>query len=635
MMFRIVALFIAVFWTINVFAGVGSVDGRQMVETEEWCRDFPYIVRFHDSGYACTAQYVAKNIILTAAHCVRHGENTGIRNCKGSFYKVKLHSKSDFNKVGDVDWALYVVEDEMGYLDSEKSIPSVGGGFASDGITTVTNLGFGFVRVLDNEDLAIIRSVIEADNYETGKLSEAINDALEADGRMPFNGDGNNLKKHVGCKVLSLDKAEKCDFIVDPDYCEGHYFYVAEEDKEKKFMKSTCDTWSGNSGGGFFNDGHVLGVVSSGEAASASSFRQRGSSVTLTSSEAFVDAYNDLVNLLTPTASNVMPVPSDDSRSDLTSGEKTETGDIVVADADVVSSTDGPVVVGADVAPSTDVPVVADADVVSSTDGPKEQEDVTKIEADISSQEGELYVWLEGVNVQNMTVEQVFVLLNWLAEIEALKERVKAAKEREQSKPNKILGAAAIGATGIGGMQLASALAEQNADEDAEEAMRAYLATFHCNYAPGKNIAGGAKDVELPGGNELIDLLGKYVNLANDLKLRKTALDMKPGIESEPILDTAITGLYDDISVGKISGAYASLARALLDPKGEDAKRWAKQKSDTKTKLITGASIAGVGAVGGLVGDLIINKDEKKSKDKSDYLNEYKEKYSHLLEGKK
>jgi hypothetical protein len=197
------------------------------------------------------------------------------------------------------------------------------------------------------------------------------------------------------------------------------------------------------------------------------------------------------------------------------------------------------------------------------------------------------------------------------------------------------LGAAAIGATGIGGMQLASALAEQNADEDAEEAMRAYLATFHCNYAPGKNIAGGAKDVELPGGNELIDLYSEYVNLANDLKLRKTALDMKPGIESEPILDTAITGLYDDISVGKISGAYASLSRALLDPEGEDATRWAKQKSDAKTKLITGASIAGVGSVGGLVGDLIINKDEKKSKDKSDYLNEYKEKYSHLLEGKK
>ena len=210
-------------------------------------------------------------------------------------------------------------------------------------------------------------------------------------------------------------------------------------------------------------------------------------------------------------------------------------------------------------------------------------------------------------------------------QIAELKDNAEALKKNEQSKENRMLSGAAMGATGIGGMQLASALAEQNADEDAEEAMRAYLATFHCNYAPGKNIAGGAKDVELPGGNELIDLLGKYVNLANDLKLRKTALDMKPGIESEPILDTAITGLYDDISVGKISGAYASLARALLDPKGEDAKRWAKQKSDTKTKLITGASIAGVGAVGGLVGDLLINKDSPKNTMK-DILAEYEKK---------
>ena len=172
-------------------------------------------------------------------------------------------------------------------------------------------------------------------------------------------------------------------------------------------------------------------------------------------------------------------------------------------------------------------------------------------------------------------------------------------------------------------MQLASAMAEKNADADAETAMRAYLSTFHCNYGGGINIAGGETDVELPGGNELIGLYSEYVNLANDLKTRKTALGMRPGIESEPILDSATSGLYDDISIGKTSGAYTSLARALMNPDGPDAIAWAQQKSDTAQKLKTGALTAGIGAVATLAGNLAINsgadKQDKSAKITAEY----------------
>ena len=197
-------------------------------------------------------------------------------------------------------------------------------------------------------------------------------------------------------------------------------------------------------------------------------------------------------------------------------------------------------------------------------------------------------------------------------------------KDKEQSTENKLLGAAGIGATGIGGMQLASGLAEKNADEDAEMTMKAYLATFTCRYGE-KSVAGGEVDVELPGGNELVSLYSEYVALANDLKVRKQALGVKPGIESEAILDGATTGLYDDVGTGKTSGAYASLARALQDPNGEDAKLWAAQKQEAADKIKKGAITAGVGAVGSLVGNLIINSKAPKERSA-----EIKRKYSKL-----
>ena len=210
--------------------------------------------------------------------------------------------------------------------------------------------------------------------------------------------------------------------------------------------------------------------------------------------------------------------------------------------------------------------------------------------------------------------------------VDELKDNAKKMREKEQSTENKMLGAAGIGATGIGGMQMASAMAEQRVDEDAEAAMRAYLATFRCNYGDGKNIAGGERDIELPGGNELVNLYSEYVNLANDLKVRKNALDMRPGIESESILDAATSGLYDDVSVGKTTGAFTSLARALMDPNGADAAAWAAQREETASKKKTGMITAGIGAVGSLAGNLILNSGDDDKNKVDDILDKYEKK---------
>ena len=190
-------------------------------------------------------------------------------------------------------------------------------------------------------------------------------------------------------------------------------------------------------------------------------------------------------------------------------------------------------------------------------------------------------------------------------EIDAARDAAESARETENSDVNKLLGSVGMGATGIGGMMLTQGLSEKAADDDATRAMQAYISTFNCTY--GNNRVAGGAVAEIPGGNELIALYSEYVNLANKLKAVKNELGMRPGIESEPILDSATSGLYDDVSVDGTSGAYASLARALMNPNGTDAAAWAEQTEKTSKNITTGAITAGAGAGVSMIGNLINN----------------------------
>ena len=203
--------------------------------------------------------------------------------------------------------------------------------------------------------------------------------------------------------------------------------------------------------------------------------------------------------------------------------------------------------------------------------------------------------------------------------INELQENADAMHEKEQSTANKLLGGASIGAMGIGGMQTASAIAEKRADEEAERDMAAYIATFRCDFGQGRNIQGGETEIALPGASELSPLYAEFMELAADLKIRKEALGLRAGIESEVIIDSATTGLYDDVSLGKTDGAYTSLYRALTDADSADAAEWAEQKSDTASQLKTGATLLGVGAVASVAGNLLINRNAPE--EKSDEIN--------------
>ena len=182
------------------------------------------------------------------------------------------------------------------------------------------------------------------------------------------------------------------------------------------------------------------------------------------------------------------------------------------------------------------------------------------------------------------------------------------AKAKEQSTANKMLGGLTTAATGLGAMELMQGLSEQKADDEAAEDMAAYLATFRCTYAGGKSVKGGTEPIELPGGNDktLMQLRNEYVTLAASLKERKESLGMKPGIESEEILDKAEMGLYDDENVGITKGHYASLYRAQTG-NAEDQAKIDAEKSKSEKRVKGGAIAAGIGVVGGIAGNALIN----------------------------
>lgn len=193
-------------------------------------------------------------------------------------------------------------------------------------------------------------------------------------------------------------------------------------------------------------------------------------------------------------------------------------------------------------------------------------------------------------------------------EMAELEKNYQDAKAKEQSIGNRLLTTASIATIGAGAQVALTGISEKKADEDAEADMSSYLSSFRCSYTGSKSYKNGEKNIELPGANQLMSLFQEYKSLAADLKERKEALGMKAGIESEVILDKADGGLYDDVGVGITDKHYTSVANALMDTTSEDAKKWNEQKESASKKVKTGAIVAGVGVVGSIVGNELINK---------------------------
>ncbi len=214
------------------------------------------------------------------------------------------------------------------------------------------------------------------------------------------------------------------------------------------------------------------------------------------------------------------------------------------------------------------------------------------------------------------TIEKVFDSVKWRKDTE---NAYKHERDNTQSWANKGITAGSTLLTGEGAMMAAQAWAEQNADKRAEEQMNAYITTMKCEYGGGQQVDLG-KEETLPGGNELSKNYTEYKQLADKLKAIKTALNMRPGIESEVLYEKAETGLYNYQTAERQSGTYASVARALMDTTGTDAERWNAQRAETAQNLKTGALLAAGGVATGVVGNYLVNRNHK-----NEYMNLEKE----------
>ena len=183
--------------------------------------------------------------------------------------------------------------------------------------------------------------------------------------------------------------------------------------------------------------------------------------------------------------------------------------------------------------------------------------------------------------------------------------------DNAQSLANKGTTALSTLMTGEGAKMAAQAIAEKIADDDAEEKMSEYITTMECEYGGGKQVNLG-KEETLPGGNELTNYYTEYKQLADKLKATKTALNLRPGIETEVLYDRAETGLYQYQTAERQSGGFTSLSRALMNPDGADAAAWNAQRAETNRNLLVGGALATTGLVGSYVANRAINKNHKK-----------------------
>ena len=621
------------------YAGTGNVDDREYVD---WSTS-PYnkIVLLYNSG-TCTAQYVWHDIILTARHCVV--EETEFDDYKnlGKKYTIYLHTgektevtlESYGKNVDYGDWALLRVTDPKFYSKDFFIVPK------KQQYIEVTNAGFGYMRILKDEEIkklsAIFKKIQKQNNIkEFDKTMEKATQEIEAEGiesLLDYNLDffeltkyevlTYNLKAHKGCRLLKGNKRKWTD----------------------KLM-TTCDAFAGNSGGPYFSENTLFGICSSGND-SFENIYNTDSAVQVTkyykNLEKMKKQSPNIKNSLETTATfekedailstpytqlekqNIVPIKNeaitiDKSTTDISESEilnniqnlintpevkevvfdNENVNDESVDDTEIEEiGTQKTEIITQNQLPNIDNVENIDEKQTNTTDSEKIELQIQKVEATLQNQLPE---------IETMNDETFLNFLDKFTEYLALKEILLRAEQREQSIENRLLGAAAIGFSGIGGMQLASGLAEQKADKAAEQDMQAYIATMYCKYGNSESTKYGNTNVELPGGNKLYPLVTEYKQLAADLKQRKETLGLPMGIESQAILEKANISLYDNTSIEKVPGAYASVYKALTDTDSNDATSWEEQKNTAQDKIDIGTTVGGIGVIGGTIGNMIEN----------------------------
>ena len=174
-------LLFVIFFPVQILAGVGDVDNRYYVTDEMWAQE-PYkkfvhlelgeisygysetegdfVEEFMKSG-SCTAQYISRNLILSAGHCTDSNIDILYRatNYKHETFLVQLLENHYKHTHATGDWAVWLVTDPKYYNDSYFDI------LAPTQNISVINAGWGWVKILSNDTLDKIRQILSERSF--------------------------------------------------------------------------------------------------------------------------------------------------------------------------------------------------------------------------------------------------------------------------------------------------------------------------------------------------------------------------------------------------------------------------------------------------------------------------------------
>ena len=591
------AILISAFCALVSVPVFGAVDPREAVD---WSK-YPQVVHVQafvsdELFYSCTGQYVAPNLILTAAHCILNDGGNLYGNINVVTYAGKKCAAQQAFWVGNYltadnsypyDFAVLQIEPECySSINYKIEVSDI------DKDIDVYNVGFGSLTILSDNEIKKLREKFTSLPVESRTNAGIVEQEFTSVLGRPIRDVFDNHK-------LKLDAR-----------CSGY------RQQSDNVVYTDCYDWNGNSGSPIVQRGtnNLIGVMAG---SNNNGFQHIGVDEKFVSGGASTVIFEkwlaDIIKNFPPTQLENTVVDNTSQTGNGGNGTSTTKDEDVSAPVTLDNNASGENVGSVQIArmpglnvadiimnmnQSSGTPETEFRDLSAGYTVPDFSAFVEDVEETKTEKQQELNVFVN--KKQTTDIEFVRGVLENVIEINRLsklEEAYKKAKENEKSLKNRLVSGLSMAATGIGGMQLAQGLAEQSADAAAERDMQAYLATFQCT-AGGKTYSGGTSGIELAGANQLTSLYQQYVDLAADLKERKAALGMKAGIESEVILDKANMGLYDDVGKGIENGTYASLYRASKGNE-KDIKKFSEDKDTAQKRVKGGAIAAGAGAVGG------------------------------------
>jgi len=259
---------------------VGDADTRVYVD-DIWSQyPFNLIVKLKSADGSeprggdafCTGQYVGRDLILTAAHCVKYGTGGKVRieSHKGE-WTASLVDMGPFALSGAEadpnDYALYRIDDRAGHLKLFSSDPPP---FriepASHTQTGVSLAGFGGLRRISDMELEQIRRILIA--LVEQDMRERINSGksgplVQMEDVMVSHGSSfaNRLERELAIRGIRNIYGDTARLKWSPN--------CAITSVDANWVGHNCDASQGNSGGAIFyakqGGYYILGIVSNGK----------------------------------------------------------------------------------------------------------------------------------------------------------------------------------------------------------------------------------------------------------------------------------------------------------------------------------------------------------------------------------